>query len=478
MWRDEREEAMNRYVAITVLTLPVVFTAVVLAARSGGHEAVSAGPVPTVGSTASEQKPQESSAKKQAPPPTLVATASSANPVFATGGGLDATFGGDGKVTTNFTTGFDGANAMAVQADGKIVAAGEAAVSGGAFALARYNPDGRLDETFGDDGKVTTNFTRRSDRAFGVAIQADGKIVAAGEAAGGGGEFALARYNPDGTLDPTFGGDGRVTTNYTAHDDGASGVAVQRDGKIVAAGTAFSDCDCSKFALARYEADGILDASFGDAGKVTTPVGGWATAVALQPDGDIVVAGSAGDIFGPFAVVRYTSDGTLDRSFGGDGKVTTNMGCCEESANAVAIQPNGRIVVAGSVGPHEYGDRPISYFALVRYRPNGALDPTFGGDGKVKTAGFGGADAVAIQADGKIVAAGNAGSGGFALARYRADGTLDPTFGNEGEVTTNFTGGEYEALAFGVAIQADGKIVAAGHAGSGGNFALARYLGA
>jgi uncharacterized delta-60 repeat protein len=420
-----------------------------------------------------------------------VLTAMSASPALAASGHLDRRFGRDGKVITNFTAGFDGANGVAIQTNGKIVAVGGAGGSGGRFAIARYRTDGSLDRTFGGDGTVMTNFSPGTDVALDVAIQTDGRIVAAGGVSHATldgmtvGEFALARYNTDGTLDMTFGGDGKVTTDFTVGWDGATGVAVQEDGHIVAAGFANSNCSCSKFALARYNADGSLDATFGGDGKVTTffRFGGEANAVAIQADGKIVAAGRAGDPSdGRFALARYNLDGTLDTAFSGNGKLTTNMGQGETSATSVAIQANGKVVVAGFTdGPHEFGDTfGPGKFALARYRVDGTLDTRFSGDGKVKTR-FGtrsaSAEDVAIQADGKIVAAGtSAGAGGrFALARYKLNGTLDATFGGDGRVTTNFTAGE--DLAFGVAIQANGKIVVAGHAwGGGGRFALARYL--
>jgi uncharacterized delta-60 repeat protein/uncharacterized repeat protein (TIGR01451 family) len=175
----------------------------------------------------------------------------------AASGDLDPTFGTGGKVTTDFAGSNAGANGVALQADGKIVAAGFAdSGSGSDFALARYNPDGSLDASFGTGGKVTTDFAGGSDSAFGVALQADGKIVAAGFAdSGSRGDFALARYNPDGSLDASFGTGGKVTTDFAGSGDEAFGVALQADGKIVAAGFAGSGSR-GDFALARYQ-DGV-----------------------------------------------------------------------------------------------------------------------------------------------------------------------------------------------------------------------------
>jgi uncharacterized delta-60 repeat protein len=402
----------------------------------------------------------------------LIATSISS--ARAAPGHLDTTFGGDGKVTTDFTKGrADGANDLAIQANGRIVVAGRASGGGARFALARYKRKGALDTTFSGNGKVTTKFTKGNASAEGVAIQADGKIVAAG---GNDGRFALARYNADGTLDTTLSGNGKVTTNFTSGSDFASDVAIQADGKIVAAGTT----DFGEFALARYNVDGTLDIAFDGDGKVTTDLTTefdslWG--VAIQADGKIVAAGTGKN---KFALARYEADGTLDTTFGGDGKVTTNFTRGYDSANSVAIQSNGKIVLAGDAG---FCCEYTGSFGLARYNPDGTLDTTFGGDGKVISNFTTGGDAayrVAIQADGKIVAAGSAGFNGlgarFALARYKRKGALDTTFSGNGKVTTSFTAGLDSATA--VVIQGDGNIVAAGVAFGdvNGMFALARYL--
>jgi uncharacterized delta-60 repeat protein len=397
---------------------------------------------------------------------------------LAQAGTLDTSFSGDGRVLTNFTTGDDAAIGVAVQpADGKIVAAGGAAGGGGRFALARYNPGGTPDSSFSGDGKVATNFTPGPESAFDMALQADGKIVAAGWAGGQGGRFALARYNTNGTLDAGFGGDGKVVTNFSPVADFAFGVAIQANGKIVAVGRAGGSG--GRIAVARYNPNGRLDASFSGDGKVTTNFTAGddrADLLALQTDGRIVAAGTA-DYFGRnarFALVRYRPNGALDASFSGDGKVTTNFTTGSDGAFAVAVQADGKIVAAGQAR---------LTVALARYNPNGALDSSFSGDGKVRTdftSGLDYADDVELQSDGKIVVAGAANFFGrdsrFALVRYNAGGTADASFSGDGRVVTNFTAGRDGAL--NLAVQpADGKIVAAGFAsGGGGRFALARYL--
>jgi uncharacterized delta-60 repeat protein len=397
-----------------------------------------------------------------------------ANPAAAPPGDLDPTFDGDGKVTTDFL-GDDEALAVAIQGDGKIVAAGRS--GGNDFALARYNADGALDTTFDTDGKVTTSMSESSDQARAVAIQGDGKIVAAGSARA---DFGLARYNADGSLDATFSGDGKVTTDFGfGFTDRASAVAVQGEGKIVAAGLAEVP-GTFEFALARYNADGSLDATFDGDGLVTTDFAAdfdEARGVAIQGDGKIVAAGHArvsGNL--EFALARYNTDGSLDPTFDTDGKVTTDFAGSNDVAKGVAIRGDGKIVAAGRA------DVPGTSFGLGRYNTDGSLDPTFDGDGKVTTdfgSGFDEAQGVAIQANGKIVAAGYArvsGNDDFALARYNADGSLDTTFSGDGKVTTDFAGDD---LALAVAIQANGRIVAAGCTScftfTTSDFALARY---
>ena len=241
----------------------------------------------------------------------LLATAA-AEPANAAPGDLDLTFSGDGKQTTDFGLGFSSAAATVRQPDGKIIAVGVDAAHGtGVFALARYNPGGSLDTSFSGDGRQTTEFDAGLDQgiegATGVALQGDGKIVVVG---GGSGDFLLARYNPNGTLDTGFSGDGKQKTDFFGYDDGASGVALRGDGKIVAVGFAGGP-GSSDFGLARYNPNGSLDATFSGDGRQTTDFGdvdgGGATGVALQTNGRIVAVGKG---LGPtqtddFAMARY-----------------------------------------------------------------------------------------------------------------------------------------------------------------------------
>ncbi|MDO8750984.1 MAG: hypothetical protein Q7K03_07560 [Dehalococcoidia bacterium] len=389
-------------------------------------------------------------------------------------GDLDTTFDTDGKLTTNFG-GSDIGYSVAIQGDGRIVVAGYSDVGGTYdFALARYNANGTLDTTFDADGKLTTDFGG-NDAGYSVAIQGDGKIVVAGETyLASAYNFALARYNTDGSLDTSFDADGRVTTNFGGDDIGKS-VAIQSDGRIVVAG--YSNVGGTyDFALARYNANGSLDTSFDADGKVTTDFGGnnFGQSVAIQSDGRIVAAGRSG-AFPNYdsALARYNADGSLDASFNTGGKVTTDFGG-NDFGYSVAIQGDGRIVVAGHSDVGGTAD-----FAVARYNADGTLDTTFDADGKVTT-DFGGnnfGQSVAIQSNGKIVVAGYSGEGvayDFAVARYNADGSLTTSFGAGGKVTTDFGG--YD-IGQSVAIQSNGKIVVAGYSGDGVayDFAVARY---
>ncbi|MQA72939.1 MAG: hypothetical protein GEU88_01065 [Solirubrobacterales bacterium] len=414
----------------------------------------------------------------------------------ATAGDLDTSFGGDGKVTFDVFGGVDdAANAVAIQADGKIVAAGSwcgfgAGCTTRGFALARFDADGSLDASFGVNGRALVTFPNGPAEAAGVAIQPDGKIVAAGWRDDDDGvddaDFALVRLEPDGELDPSFSGDGKLITSFGGHDVGHA-LAIQADGGIVVAGEHWSGDD-GDFALARYNENGALDASFDGDGRVTTGFdsdGDEAYAVAIQADGQIVAAGHSLDdcdfgevcIDHDFTLARYNRNGTLDISFSGDGKVAVGLGE-QDIAYAVAIQADGRIVAAGGAG----GFAAFGDFALARFNPNGSLDASLDGDGKLTTdfgSAYDRAGGMAIQADGKIVAAGRFGTSELALARYHPSGVLDSTFSGDGRLTTDFGQFDYAGA---VAIQADGKIVAAGttrgsESADDGDIALARYHG-
>jgi uncharacterized delta-60 repeat protein len=393
-------------------------------------------------------------------------------------GDLDTTFGAGGKVTTPVGSAASEAFAAALQADGKLVSAGYSFnATNRDFALVRYNADGSLDTSFGAGGRVTTDIGGDHNEILAVVIQpADGKIIAAGYSSNGANDdFTLARYNPNGSLDASFGAGGIVRTNFNNGFDYAEAVLLQStDGKIVAAGYSFNG-SFYDFALARYNPDGTPDASFDGDGALTTDFTGGddlAFSAALQTDGKIVAAGLTNTDFG---LARYNTNGTLDATFDGDGKVSTSINNFD-AAFALAIQPDGKIVAAGETDTGTDSD-----FALVRYTPEGSLDETFDGDGKTSTpigSGNEFAEAIAIQPGGKIIAAGHsfnaAGNADFAVVRYHSTGPLDPSFGGgDGKVTTDFGNSSNDFIAALVMASAT-RIIAVG--GSSGNFAAAAYV--
>ena len=409
-----------------------------------------------------------------------------AAPVVTPAGVLDASFGIDGKLITKIGVSEDVITSMALQADGKIVAAGYSlnGSNGYDFALARYNANGTLDTTFDTDGKLTTQIGTSSELIGGVAVQADGKIVVAGTSfISTSNDFALARYNTNGTLDNTFGTLGKVTTDIGLGSDEVNSMVLQADGKIVVAGSSIVG-SFTDFALARYNADGTLDITFSIDGWLTTTIGtgnDQINSMALQGDGKIVVAGSSEvGAFTDFALARYNADGTLDNTFSGDGWLTTAIGAREDAFSAVAVQADGKIVAAGySVNAFFNYD-----FALVRFNADGTLDNTFGTLGKVSTAIGASHDRIAsmaLQADGKIVVAGftqTGASADIAVARYNTNGTLDDTFGVGGKLTIPTGTGNDTALS--LKVQSDGSIVVGGQAiGADGtpDFAVIRLAG-
>jgi uncharacterized delta-60 repeat protein len=368
-------------------------------------------------------------------------------------GELDSSFGTGGTVTTGMSSaaGVDEhVWNLTLDRDGKIVAAGEAVTASGGFdvALARFNADGTVDTSFGTAGKVTTAIGpgSRRDRAHDVAVLDDGKIVVAGFADLGPGagrrNFMLARYNPDGTLDGTFGGGGIVITRVAPGDNNdlvtTNGLTIDDAGRFVLSGQANMGAGAGgvNFALARYNPDGTLDGSFGSGGIVTTAVApgdnfDTAASVAIDPAGKIVAGGdaeSAGFVF-DWALARYNPDGTLDNSFGAGGKVTTNggPGNSDDDLEELVIQSTGKILVGGSVAPTAI--TVDSDFAVARYNPDGTLDGSFGSGGIVKTntgAGNGSDEIyeIALVSDAKLIVSGECDQAttgrDVCVARYKA----------------------------------------------------------
>jgi uncharacterized delta-60 repeat protein len=432
-------------------------------------------------------------------------------PTPAKPGSLDTSFGqlnifqpGTGKVTTAIG-GNASANAVAFQVDGKIVVAGSG-FGEYAFKLARYNSNGSLDTTFGSAGKVNTVPPEQpnsvhSTYVTSVGIQPDGKIVIGG---GIGEDFAVARYDTNGSLDGSFGSDGIVRTNWVPEPDpgvlgyyfnggNVRGLVVQPDGKILVTGT-YNRNPISPYAnvpdqafvtVVRYNQNGSLDTSFGSTGYVhTTTYPGYfsvATSIALQSDGKIVVSGfdAPNSSTSDMAVVRYNANGTYDTSFDIDGIARVGfVGLSSDYANAVKIQSDGKIVLAGHSNASGKYD-----FAVARLNADGSRDTAFGSNGILTTPiypAFDRASSLGIQSDGKIVVAGTSSSSGdnqFAMARYNSNGSLDTTFGfyNSGRLRIKF-GSNYDNVNA-LGIQSNGRIVLAGSSFNGTQdvFALARF---
>ncbi|HEV7733721.1 MAG TPA: hypothetical protein VGR62_16250 [Candidatus Binatia bacterium] len=379
---------------------------------------------------------------------------------LAVAGALDPTFGAGGVAITAFGPDYDYLDEIAIQTDGRIVVGGATLVGGTlAFAVARYTDAGTLDATFGTGGVTTIDFGSTSDEVKAIAIQPDGKVVVAGRAIGD--QFSLARLTPQGGLDPSFDGDGKVTTSTNA-TNGAQAMLLQPDGKIVVVGGA------GRFSVVRYLPNGALDPTFDGDGKAQINVGfgsAEAKAVALQPDGRLLVTG-----MGPtqnFTVARITSAGVLDPTFSGDGIATMDFAMTptstQDDAFAVLVQPDGRIVLGGwSCQPDD------CHVAMARLESDGDPDPTFSTDGKLltrvsrDTSTIG---TVLLQPDGKIVAVGSAWGSTYydeLAIRYDADGALDTTFGGDGIVTTPI--GTSTNFGRGAALDARGRILIAGYA--------------
>ena len=350
-------------------------------------------------------------------------------------GTLDATFGNGGKVVTVASV-RESASGLLILPDGKIMISGSIDLPSSvdtSFALLRYNSDGSVDPTFGNGGTVMTNIAERDDQAYAIALQSDGKIVAAGRrgiqfypSEQRKGNVALARYNPDGSLDATFGNGGKVVTDFgQGLESYALALMIQPDGKIVIAGEG-----SYYFLVARYNSAGTLDTSFAGNGYAFANFSSnWdgATDALLQPDGKIVLVGwsIANSPYDSFAMARFNADGSFDQSFGDGGKV---LMLDQGDLNAVVLQSDGKLVALGT--SNSFSD---SAFQLLRFDVNGSLDSTFGSDGTVTTSFGGTAEGsdLVLQADGKLLAGGLTSSdpyfqnGDFALARY-LDGAMPP----------------------------------------------------
>jgi uncharacterized delta-60 repeat protein len=411
-------------------------------------------------------------------------------------GSLDPTFGIGGIVTTDFL-GQDESHSVAVQPDGKIIAAGRTTNH---IAIARYHADGTLDTTFGDAGRVTINGPGNAVAALRVAIQADGKIVVAGNATAipfADSDFAVARLLSDGSLDLSFGNGGLTTIDFgTGSDDFATDFALQPDGKAIVVGLSV-DGSGQHFVATRLNSDGTLDSSFGSGGKQTVEFApsstGFARSVALQPDGKIVVGGPISDPAtitpddsSDFGLARLNSDGQLDTTFGSGGKVTVDSGSTDGWSHVnLAIQRDRKILLVGTSGNGNSDSGGHLDMAVVRMDEQGILDGALG-NGGIKLLSFGGERShptgVAIQPDGRLIISGWSESGDtsvtlvvtrdIALARLTPDGNFDPAFDEDGIQFIDFSAFDQQ-WAFGSTVQADGRIIVAGRS-SFSDFAVAR----
>jgi uncharacterized delta-60 repeat protein len=412
---------------------------------------------------------------------------------WAAPGDPDQTFGNGGHVFTDFSGNSDYAFAIKVQPDKRIIVAGQSGVYPVFHsALARYNANGQLDSTFGTGGKVIAALDAGGEGLSAIALQPDGKIVGAGSVIHDNWPMAivLARFNSDGTLDGSFGNQGSVTTTFGDSFAEGNALVLHADGKITVAGVSGAGpySELNDFALARYNSNGSLDQSFGNGGKLKTHfpgvynTGSRATAATLQADGKLVVAGTYKNegTARQFALARYNSNGGLDMAFGNGGMVTTSMGSGDAIAFSTALLPDGRIVATGYV---EVGRRNHD-FALACYNPSGTLNQNFGNGGRVTTDFFGATDDIAygcaVQSDGKLVLSGRTGAYPvfhFALARYNTNGQLDQTLGTGGKVSSTF---DNRGQSYAVTVQKDGKIALAGISdptNSNFDFTVLRYLG-
>ncbi len=401
-------------------------------------------------------------------------------------GSIDTSFAAGGRALTAVGAGEDYANVAAVQADGRVIVAGSSATNTGTqISLVRYGRDGSLDSSFGNAGRVMPAMgAQGNDQALAIALQPDGRILVAGRSDG---DFVLLRFNADGSADVGFGSAGRVRIDFAGGTDVARALLVMPDGKIVIGGEAGSAGNTSgiDFALARCNPDGSLDAGFGSAGKLTTPMKSGSGsdvvhALALQTVAGaprILAVGGDGD----FMAARYTEAGALDAGFGSGGRVVGLFNASIGSANAVTLMPDGRAVLAGHIG-HQT--------ALVRLNLDGSLDASFGAGGRVAqvspTLSWNEATAVVRQADGKLVIGGwmytgASSSADFAVLRLLDNGLADPGFGTQGLVIAPMAGGTLNDQAHALVLQADERLPAvraiqAGEAnGANHDFVVTRF---
>jgi uncharacterized delta-60 repeat protein len=388
----------------------------------------------------------------------------------------------NGKINTRFNENNDYATAIALRAGNKPILIGNvtnavSGTSGPDIGLIAYNANGSQDATFGLNG--IKSFSAGSfDKANAVAVQSNGKIVVAGASEG---ELALLRYNSDGTLDNAFGVLGLSTLGIGGYEIEATSIVIQTDGKIVATGLKYDFFYGDYYAiLARFNANGTLDNTFNaGASWVDLPIstGYVGKSLALQPDGKFVIACSNLNVPGNFLIVRCNANGSMDNTFDTDGIVNTNVGTATSFANSLALQPDGKIVVCGAAK-----DNAFDVMAMCRYNTNGSLDNTFDGDGKVITnlsPVHAIANAISIQPDGKIYLTGNTintTNADMVVTKYTTFGALDPSFDYDGKLILPFGNGNDGSNA--IVSNTNGEAYIAGyyHNGHDNDFALVKIV--
>jgi uncharacterized delta-60 repeat protein len=365
-------------------------------------------------------------------------------------------------------TSINGARDLVVLADGSVITVQTATSSGASnLALVKYRPDGSVDTGFGSGGLTVSPFAAVNDSGFAVAVQADGRILVAGQVHNGTNDDAvILRYLADGTLDTGFGSGGTVTYDSGGADD-IQDLVVQGDGRIVAVGKAGSDT-----LVLRLNTDGSLDTGFSGDGVFTIDTGGTdlAAAVALQADGRIVVAGTTGSAA---YVLRLNTNGTIDTGFNGTGIATSSFGAASAYAvGDVLVQADGGIIVAGAHGTGHWG--------LTRFNTGGTLDTSFNGTGHlVESFGgnWGNVAGVEQLSDGTLVVGGymdlGKGQSDWVLARYNLDGSRFTTFGTDG-VATPTLGPNWNA-AYAMGLGAGDTLVMGGYTSLDYSTAVVRF---
>jgi uncharacterized delta-60 repeat protein len=357
-------------------------------------------------------------------------------------GSLDTSFGENGKLILPVGVNNDSARSSFFQPDGKIVLVGSSSNGSNVdFSIVRLNSNGTLDTSFGENGKLLIPIRAGDDYAYSTFLQPDGKIVLAGSSSNGSNsDFSIVRLNSNGSLDTSFGENGKLLIPVGINNESIFSTFLQPDGRIVLAGSSFNGPD-SLFSVIRINSNGSLDTGFGEGGKLLLRVGlnnDYASSAFLQPDGKIVLVGSSSNGSNvDFSIVRLNSNGTLDTSFGENGKLLIPVRAGDDYASSTFLQPDGKIVLAGTSSNGSNND-----FSIVRLNSNGNLDTSFGENGKLLLPvgiGHDYARSTFMQPDGKIVLVGSSWIGNFSdysynddfsIVRLNSDGSLDQTFGS------------------------------------------------